>query len=171
MKAKWMGIPEILRKIWLFSANMAKSSESFSKQPTQLIIELNSSLRHIIVTLDSIILDSVEKLKVKLICQLFLKKLYLSKSSSCAIFLVVFCRLVLFEFFSFFCRAIEWNKKIKHWSEDNQLASSFTRFLSKTLQAQTPIRAAKVGIWNVTSVIQPFPDIRSFQCQQLRWWL
>ena len=27
-----------------------ESSESFSKQPTQLIVELNSSLRHIIVT-------------------------------------------------------------------------------------------------------------------------
>ena len=33
-----MGITEILRKIWLFSANKIKSSESFSKQPTQLII-------------------------------------------------------------------------------------------------------------------------------------
>ena len=36
--------------IWLFSANKIKSSESFSKQPTQLIVELNSSLCHIIVT-------------------------------------------------------------------------------------------------------------------------
>ena len=45
-----MGITEILRRIWLFSANKIKSSESFSKQPTQLIVELNSSLRHIIVT-------------------------------------------------------------------------------------------------------------------------
>ena len=43
-------ITEILRRIWLFSANKIKSSESFSKQPTQLIVELNSSLRHIIVT-------------------------------------------------------------------------------------------------------------------------
>ena len=43
-----MGITEILRRIWLFSANKIKSSESFSKQPTQLIIELNSSLRQII---------------------------------------------------------------------------------------------------------------------------
>ena len=50
MKVKRMGIAEILRRIWLFSANKIKSSESFSKQPTQLIIELNSSLRHIIVT-------------------------------------------------------------------------------------------------------------------------
>ena len=41
---------EILRRIWLFSANKIKSSESFSKQPTQLIVDLNSSLRHIIVT-------------------------------------------------------------------------------------------------------------------------
>ena len=42
MKVKRMGIPEILRRIWLFSANKVKSSESASKQPThrqtQLII-------------------------------------------------------------------------------------------------------------------------------------
>ena len=44
-----MGITEILRRIWLFSANKIKSSESFSKQSTQLIVELNS-FRHIIVT-------------------------------------------------------------------------------------------------------------------------
>ena len=50
MKVKRMGITEILRRIWLFSANKIKSSESVSKQPTQLIVELNSSLRHIIVT-------------------------------------------------------------------------------------------------------------------------
>jgi hypothetical protein len=56
MKVKRMGIKEILRRIWLFSANNIKSSESFSKQPTQLIIELNSSLRHIIVTLTADIL-------------------------------------------------------------------------------------------------------------------
>ena len=43
-----MGITEILRRIWLFSANKTKSSESFNKQPTQLIVELNSSLRQII---------------------------------------------------------------------------------------------------------------------------
>ena len=45
-----MGITEILRRIWLFSANKIKISESVSKQPTQLIVQLNSSLRHIIVT-------------------------------------------------------------------------------------------------------------------------
>ena len=45
-----MGITEILRRIWLFSENKIQSSESVSKQPTQLIVELNSSLRHIIVT-------------------------------------------------------------------------------------------------------------------------
>mgnify|MGYP001500140012 CR=1 FL=1 len=33
-----MGIKEILRSIWLFSASKIKSSESLSKQPTQLII-------------------------------------------------------------------------------------------------------------------------------------
>ena len=38
MKVKRMGITKILRRIWLFSANKIKSSESFSKQPTQLII-------------------------------------------------------------------------------------------------------------------------------------
>ena len=44
MKVKRMGITEILGRIWLFSANKIKSSESFSKQPssthrrTQLII-------------------------------------------------------------------------------------------------------------------------------------
>ena len=51
MKVKRMGITEILGRIWLFSANKIKSSESFSKQPTQLVMELNSSLWHIIVTL------------------------------------------------------------------------------------------------------------------------
>ena len=58
-----MGITEILRRIWLFSANKIKSSESFSKQPTQLIVELNSSLRHIIVT----IADHVDLVKNKII--------------------------------------------------------------------------------------------------------
>ena len=33
-----MGITEILRRIWLFSANKIKSFEFVSKQPTQLII-------------------------------------------------------------------------------------------------------------------------------------
>ena len=33
-----MGITEILIRILLFSANNIKSSESFSKQPTQIII-------------------------------------------------------------------------------------------------------------------------------------
>ena len=50
MKVRRMGITEILRRIWLFIANKIKSSESISKQPTQLIVELNSSLLHIIVT-------------------------------------------------------------------------------------------------------------------------
>ena len=50
-----MGITEIFRRIWLFSANKIKSSESFSKQPTQLMVELNSSLQHIIVTLGSFV--------------------------------------------------------------------------------------------------------------------
>ena len=50
MKVKRMGKPEVLIRTWLFSANKTNSSESFSKQPTQFIVELNSSLRHIIVT-------------------------------------------------------------------------------------------------------------------------
>ena len=33
-----MWITEILREIWLFSSNNIKSSESFSKQPTQRIV-------------------------------------------------------------------------------------------------------------------------------------
>ena len=43
-----MGITEIMRRIWLFSAEKIKSYESFSKQPTQLIVQLNSSLQQII---------------------------------------------------------------------------------------------------------------------------
>ena len=47
---KRVGITEISRRIWLFSAHNIKSSESVSQQPTQLIIKLNSSLWQIIVT-------------------------------------------------------------------------------------------------------------------------
>ena len=50
MKVKRMGMKEILRRIWLLFAYKTKSSEAFSKQLTQLIVKLNSSLRHIIVT-------------------------------------------------------------------------------------------------------------------------
>ena len=52
MKVKRVGISEILKMIWLFSANKIKSSEPFSKQPTQLIVELNSSLRQMIDSMD-----------------------------------------------------------------------------------------------------------------------
>ena len=45
-----MGITDIWRRIQLFSSSKTKSFEYFSKQPTQLIVQLNSSLRHIIVT-------------------------------------------------------------------------------------------------------------------------
>ena len=38
MKVMGKGITEILRRSWLFSTNKIKSSESGSKQPTQLII-------------------------------------------------------------------------------------------------------------------------------------
>ena len=51
IKVKKMGITEILRRIWLFSANKIKKSEFVSKQPTQFIVELNSSLRQIIDSL------------------------------------------------------------------------------------------------------------------------
>ena len=50
MKVKRMEITEILRRLWLFSANKTINSESLSKQPTQLIFELNLTLWHIIVT-------------------------------------------------------------------------------------------------------------------------
>ena len=47
-----MGIREILKRIWLFSANRVKNNfESVSKQPNRLIVELSSSLWHIIVNL------------------------------------------------------------------------------------------------------------------------
>ena len=51
MKVKRMGKTEILNRIWLLSANKIKSSESVSKQPTQVIVELNTSLRYKIVTI------------------------------------------------------------------------------------------------------------------------
>ena len=41
MNVKRMGITDMLRRIWLFSANKMKISESVSKQPTQLIIVAN----------------------------------------------------------------------------------------------------------------------------------
>ena len=43
MKVKTMGTTEILRRIWLFSTNKIESFKSVSKQPSQLIVELNSS--------------------------------------------------------------------------------------------------------------------------------
>ena len=46
MKVKRMGITKILRRIWLFPANKIKSSESVSKQPTQLILAAEN--RHIV---------------------------------------------------------------------------------------------------------------------------
>ena len=48
-----MRITEISRRIWLFSANKIKTSESVSKQSTQLKLELNSSLRQKLGTLAS----------------------------------------------------------------------------------------------------------------------
>ena len=50
MKVKRMGITEILRRIWLFSAKKITRSESICKQPSQLIVELNSSLQQKIDT-------------------------------------------------------------------------------------------------------------------------
>ena len=43
MKVKRMEITEILGRIWLFSANKIKSSESVSKQPTHLNSSSNST--------------------------------------------------------------------------------------------------------------------------------
>ena len=42
-----MEITEILRRIWLFTANKIKGSESFSKQPTQLIIAADNWLKKV----------------------------------------------------------------------------------------------------------------------------
>ena len=47
MRVKRTGITEILRRIWLFITNKMKSSESGNKQPTQLIVEFNSTLTKI----------------------------------------------------------------------------------------------------------------------------
>jgi hypothetical protein len=54
MKVKRMGITEIFGRIWLFSANKIKSSEFVSKKPTQVIVEINSSLRQKLSTIASI---------------------------------------------------------------------------------------------------------------------
>ena len=58
MKVKRMGITEILRRIWQFSANTAKSSESFNKQPTQLIVKLNTSLQQIVAKINTVFLTA-----------------------------------------------------------------------------------------------------------------
>jgi hypothetical protein len=50
MKVKGMGITEILRRMWLFSANKIKSSASFRKQPTQLIIAAHNCHRFLEMT-------------------------------------------------------------------------------------------------------------------------
>ena len=47
MKVKTMGITEILGRIKLFSENKIKGSESFSKQPTQLIIAADNWLKKV----------------------------------------------------------------------------------------------------------------------------
>ena len=62
MKVKRMEITEILQMIWLFSANKIKSSESVSKQPTQLIVKLNLLLRQKLGTQNLIKLWSIEYL-------------------------------------------------------------------------------------------------------------
>ena len=45
MKVNRMGITEIFRRIWLYVTNKIKSYKSVSKQPTELVSELNSSLQ------------------------------------------------------------------------------------------------------------------------------
>ena len=54
MKVKRMGITEILRRMWLFSANKIKSSESVTLVNNQL----NSSLRQKLDTNVYLILDT-----------------------------------------------------------------------------------------------------------------
>ena len=54
MKVKRMGIREILRRIWLFSANKIKSSESISKQATQLIIAADDGLLYAIAQMRAV---------------------------------------------------------------------------------------------------------------------
>ena len=57
MKVKRTGIKEILRRVWLFSANKIKALNLLTNNQlnsrTQLIVKLNSSLQHITVTLGS----------------------------------------------------------------------------------------------------------------------
>ena len=48
-----MGIKEILRRIWLISADKIKTSESVGKQSTQHKLELNSSVRQKLGTITS----------------------------------------------------------------------------------------------------------------------
>ena len=66
-----MRIIEILRRIWLFYANKIKTSESVSKQSTQLKLELNSSLRQKLGTLFSwkckVLLADVRMLQVTIV--------------------------------------------------------------------------------------------------------
>ena len=50
MKVKRMGIKEIFSRIWVISANKIKTSESISKESSQL--KLNSSLRQIFAARD-----------------------------------------------------------------------------------------------------------------------
>ena len=45
----WEYLTEILRRIWLYSANKIKNSESGSKQSTQLIIAENNCHTHYII--------------------------------------------------------------------------------------------------------------------------
>ena len=79
MKVKRMGITEILRRIWLFAANKIKSSESFSKQPTQLIVELNSIsctaliLHQFMFELSYFLLSKFQRVKDVLLFMFFLR--------------------------------------------------------------------------------------------------
>ena len=53
MKVKRIGITKILIRIWLFSANNIKSSETFSKQRTQLIIAAHNCHNNYLTNLNS----------------------------------------------------------------------------------------------------------------------
>ena len=69
---------ESLRRIWQFSTNKIKSSESVSKQPTLPISQLNSPLRQKLGTLEQIKINSVSKRKA----QTYLKMLTVKSSDN-----------------------------------------------------------------------------------------
>ena len=80
-----MRITEILRRIWLFSANKINSSESVSKQPSQLIVELNSSLWQKLGTLVPKIKKSVKSVNNMSSDEIFSKNIFVHRYGQLAI--------------------------------------------------------------------------------------